>query len=160
MLANGGKRIEPRLVQAVRDPHARTWQAQPGVVRGQVAIAPAHLEAVREGMMDVMRPGGTAAASAAGAPFTIAGKTGTAQVVGIKQGARYDASRLARQHRDHALFIAYAPTEHPTIVVAVMVENGGSGSGTAAPIARAVFDYYLTGKRPGDMQLEAGDAAD
>ena len=111
-------------------------------------------------MMDVMRPGGTAAAAAAGAPYTIAGKTGTAQVVGIKQGARYDASRLARQYRDHALFIAYAPAENPTIAMAVMVENGGHGGSTAAPIARAVFDYYLTGKRPGNMNLEADDAAD
>ena len=160
MLANGGKRIEPRLVQAMREPHAQTWQPLPGAVRGQVAITPAHLELVREGMMDVMRPGGTAAAAAAGAPYTIAGKTGTAQVVGIKQGAKYDAGRLARVHRDHALFIAYAPAENPTIAVAVMVENGGSGSGTAAPIARAVFDYYLTGKRPGEMTLEAEHGAD
>jgi len=160
MLANGGKRIEPRLVQALREPLAQTWQPLPGAVRGQVAITPAHLALVREGMMDVMRPGGTAAASVAGAPYTVAGKTGTAQVVGIKQGARYDAGRLARVHRDHALFIAYAPAENPTIAVAVMVENGGSGSGTAAPIARAVFDFYLTGKRPGDMQLEVERAAD
>jgi penicillin-binding protein 2 len=160
MLANGGKRIEPRLVQAMREPLAQTWQPLPGAVRGQVAIDPAHLALVREGMMDVMRPGGTAAASVAGAPYTVAGKTGTAQVVGIKQGARYDAGRLSRQHRDHALFIAYAPAENPTIAVAVMVENGGSGSGTAAPIARAVFDYYLTGKRPGEMTLEAENGAD
>ncbi|HWR75595.1 MAG TPA: penicillin-binding protein 2 [Thiobacillus sp.] len=160
MLANGGKRIEPRLVQAVRDPLAHVWQPQPGMVRGQMAIPPAYLAVVREGMMDVMRPGGTAARSAAGAPYTIAGKTGTAQVVGIKQGARYDASRLSRQYRDHALFIAYAPAENPTIVVAVMVENGGSGSGTAAPVARAVFDYYLTGKRPGEMKLEANNATE
>ncbi|MDZ7593154.1 MAG: penicillin-binding protein 2 [Thiobacillus sp.] len=160
MLANGGVRIEPRLVQAVRDPLAHTWQPQPGGARAQLAITPKHLEVVREGLMDVMRPGGTAARSAAGAPYTIAGKTGTAQVVGIKQGARYDASRLAREHLDHALFIAYAPTENPTIAVAVMVENGGSGSGVAAPIARAVFDYYLTGKRPGDLKLEADGAAD
>ena len=160
MLANGGKRIEPRLVQAVRDPLTHVWQPQPGVVRGQVAIAPAHLAVVREGMMDVMRPGGTAAAAAAGAPYTIAGKTGTAQVVGIKQGARYDASRLARQYRDHALFIAYAPADAPKIAIAVMVENGGHGGSTAAPIARAMFDYYLTGKRPGNMKLEASDAAE
>jgi len=160
MLANGGKRIEPRLVQAVRDPLAHAWLPQPGVVRGQMAIAPAHLAVVREGLMDVMRPGGTASAAAAGAPYTIAGKTGTAQVVGIKQGARYEASRLSRQYRDHALFIAYAPAENPTIVVAVMVENGGHGGSTAAPIARAVFDYYLTGKRPGAMKLEASDATE
>ena len=160
MLANGGVRIEPRLVQAVRDPLTHTWQPQPGGARAQLAITPKHLEVVREGMMDVMRPGGTAARSAAGAPYTIAGKTGTAQVVGIKQGARYDADRLARKHLDHALFIAYAPAENPTIAVAVMVENGGSGSGTAAPIARAVLDYYLTGKRPGGMKLEAENDAD
>lgn len=162
ILANGGKRIEPRLAQAVRDPLAHAWQPLPGGKISQVNIDPKHLDVVREGMMDVMRPGGTAAASAAGAPYTIAGKTGTAQVVGIKQGARYDASRLAREHRDHALFIAYAPAENPTIVVAVMVENGGSGSGTAAPIARAVFDYYLTGKRPGamDMKPEANGATE
>ncbi len=156
MLANGGIRIEPRLVQAVRDPHAQIWQPQAGGARVQVAITPEHLDVVREGMMDVMRPGGTAARAAAGAPYTIAGKTGTAQVVGIKQGARYEASQLAREHLDHALFIAYAPTENPTIVVAVVVENGGSGSGTAAPIARKVFDYYLTGKLPDDMKPEAG----
>ncbi len=160
MLANGGKRIEPRLVQAVRDPLSHVWQPQPAVVHRQVAIDPANLGAVRAGMMDVMRPGGTAAVAAAGAPYTIAGKTGTAQVVGIKQGARYDESRLARQHRDHALFIAYAPAENPAIAIAVMVENGGHGSSVAAPVARAVFDYYLTGKRPGNMKREAGNAAE
>jgi len=160
MLANGGKRIEPRLVQAVRDPLTHVWQALPGVVRGQVAIKPANLEVVRLGMMDVLRPGGTAAAAAAGAPYTMAGKTGTAQVVGIKQGARYEESRLARQNRDHALFMAFAPAENPTIAVAVLVENGGHGGSTAAPIARAVFDFYLTGKRPGNMKLEADGGAD
>ncbi|OZA29443.1 MAG: penicillin-binding protein 2 [Hydrogenophilales bacterium 17-64-11] len=160
MLANGGKRIEPRLVQAVRDPLNHVWQPQPAVVRRQVAIDPANLGVVRAGMMDVMRPGGTASVAASGAPYTIAGKTGTAQVVGIKQGARYDESRLARQHRDHALFIAYAPAENPTIAVAVMVENGGHGSSVAAPVARAVFDYYLTGKRPGNMKREAGNATE
>lgn len=160
MLANGGVRIEPRLVQAVRDPLTREWQPQPMGARVQVPITPEHLAVVREGLMDVMRPGGTAARAAAGAAYTIAGKTGTAQVVGIKQGARYEASRLAREHLDHALFIAYAPTENPTIAVAVVVENGGSGSGTAAPVARAIFDYYLTGKRPVNMTLEPSDAAD
>ncbi len=161
MLANGGRPVQPRLVAAVRDPATQAWTPlEPPAPRAPLAITPAHLEVVRQGMLDVTRPGGTAAASAAGAPYAIAGKTGTAQVVAIKQGARYDASRLARQHRDHALFIAFAPADKPTIAIAVMVENGGSGSGTAAPIARAVFDYYLTGKRPGSMKLEADDAGD
>ena len=160
MLANGGIRIQPRLVEAIRDPLTHIWQPQAPAKQHAVSFNPANLAVVREGMMDVMRPGGTAARSAAGATYTIAGKTGTAQVVGIKLGARYDASRLNRKHLDHALFIAYAPAENPTIVVAVMVENGGSGSGTAAPIARAVFEYYLTGKRPGTMNLEASNATE
>jgi len=160
MLTNGGKRIEPRLVQAVRDPFTHVWQPQPVVVHEQVAIRPEDLAVVRQGMMDVMRPGGTGAAAAAGAAYTIAGKTGTAQVVGIKQGARYDAGSLSLKNRDHALFIAYAPAENPTIVVAVMVENGGHGGSTAGPIARAVFDYYLTGKRPGTLKQEGSDASD
>jgi penicillin-binding protein 2 len=160
MLANGGKHIEPRLVQAVRDPITRAWQPLPVAKRTQLAFDPRNLEAVREGMMAVTRPGGTASAAAAGAAYTIAGKTGTAQVVGIKQGGRYDAGSLARKHRDHALFIAYAPAENPTIAIAVMVENGEHGGSTAAPIARAVFDYYLTGKRPGNMNLGAVDATE
>lgn len=160
MLANGGIRIQPRLVEAVRDPHTHIWQTLPGKVLDRVAIKPANLEVVRQGMIDVMRPGGTAAAAAAGAPYVIVGKTGTAQVVGIKQGAKYDAKRLARKLQDHALFIAYAPADNPQIAIAVMVENGGHGGGTAAPIARAVFDFYLTGKRPGSMNLEANGAAD
>lgn len=160
MLANGGRRIEPRLVQAVRDPLTHVWQPLPVKVDEQLAIKPEDLAVVRQGMLDAMRPGGTASAAAAGAPYTIAGKTGTAQVVGIRQGARYDAGSLSLKNRDHALFIAYAPAEKPTIVVAVMVENGGHGGSTAAPIARAVFDYYLTGKRPGNMKLEGSDAPD
>jgi penicillin-binding protein 2 len=160
-LANGGRPIQPRLVAAVRDPATRAWTPlAPPPSRPAVAISPSHLDVVREGMLDVTRPGGTAAAAAAGASYAMAGKTGTAQVVGIKQGARYDASRLAREHRDHALFIAYAPADRPTLAVAVLVENGGSGSGTAAPIARAVFDYYLTGERPGNMRFGDADAAD
>ncbi len=159
MLANGGQPVQPRLVAAVRDPATREWMPlAPSPPRPAAGISPAHLEVVRQGMLDVTRPGGTAAASAAGAPYAIAGKTGTAQVVGIRQGARYDASKLAREHRDHALFIAYAPADNPALALAVMVENGGSGSGTAAPIARAVFDYYLTGKRPGDMKFGDDDA--
>ncbi len=160
MLANDGKWMAPRLVEAVRDPFTHVWQPQPVVVHENLAIKPEDLAIVRQGMIDAMRPGGTAAASAAGAPYTIAGKTGTAQVVGIKQGARYDAGSLSRKNRDHALFIAYAPAENPTIAVAVMVENGEHGGSTAAPIARAVFDYYLTGKRPGNMKGEGGDASD
>ncbi|MEQ1592384.1 MAG: penicillin-binding protein 2 [Thiobacillaceae bacterium] len=150
-LANGGRRVEPRLVQAIRDPVTRQWLPQSVVLREQLALQPAHLELVRQAMIDVLKPGGTASAAAAGASYLIAGKTGTAQVVGIKQNAKYDARHMLQQHRDHALFIAYAPADAPTIALAVLVENGGHGGTTAAPIARAVFDYYLLGKRPKTM---------
>ena len=148
MLANGGVRVEPRLVQAVRDPVTHQWVAQAPAIREKMPLQPAHLDVVRQAMIDVLKPGGTASAAGAGASYAIAGKTGTAQVVGIKQGAKYDEKRVLRQHRDHALFVAFAPAEAPTIAVAVLVENGGHGGSVAAPIARAVFDYYLLGKRP------------
>lgn len=150
-LANGGRRIEPRLVQAIRDPVTHQWNPQPVILHDQIALQPGHLELVRQAMVDVLKPGGTASAAAAGASYLIAGKTGTAQVVGIKQGAKYDARHILQQYRDHALFIAFAPADAPTIALAVLVENGGHGGTTAAPIARAVFDYYLLGKRPKTM---------
>jgi penicillin-binding protein 2 len=95
-----------------------------------------------EGMKAVVRSG-TAHRAGAGARYRFAGKTGTAQVVGIKQGKTYNARRLSKKYHDHALFISFAPSNDPRIAVAVIVENGGGGSSTAAPIARKVMDYYL-----------------
>jgi penicillin-binding protein 2 len=95
-----------------------------------------------------MKPGGTAAVAGMGAQYRIAGKTGTAQVIGIKQNEKYDERRINERHRDHALFIAYAPADAPTIAVAVLVENGGHGSSSAAPVARKVMDFYLLGTEP------------
>ena len=69
-------------------------------------------------------------------------------MVGIKQGERYIESQVAERHRDHAWFIAFAPADKPKIAMAVLVENGGHGGSTAAPIARKVLDYYLLGKIP------------
>ena len=108
-------------------------------------------------MVDVTRPGGTAVRVAQGAPYTVAGKTGTAQVVAMKAGEKYDESRVKERNRDHALFIAYAPAEDPKIAIAILVENGGHGGSTAGPIAREVLDYYLLGKRPERKQALADD---
>ena len=95
-------------------------------------------------MHDVMQgPRGTARAVGTGAPYTMAGKSGTAQVISIAQDEEYDEDELEERQRDHALFISFAPFENPTIAVAVIVENGSSGSGVAAPIAKAVMDKYL-----------------
>jgi penicillin-binding protein 2 len=79
-----------------------------------------------------------------------AGKTGTAQVIGIKQNEKYDARRIAERFRDHSLFMAFAPLDNPRIALALIVENGGFGAQAAAPIARKVFDYALLGKLPKD----------
>ena len=86
---------------------------------------------------------GTSRAAALGAPYRIAGKTGTAQVVAIAQGARYDSAALQERHRDHALYVGFAPADDPKIAVAVMVENGESGGRVAAPVARTLFDAWL-----------------
>jgi len=90
---------------------------------------------------------GTGARAFAGAEYVSGGKTGTAQVFSLK-GAEYKAHKIKEELRDHALFIAFAPAEQPKIALAVLVENGGFGSQSAAPIARMVLDYYLLGKSP------------
>lgn len=142
-LATRGKPWRPRLVAAVRDP----------VTGERRTLAPESLPEVQlkddlfwevavDGMRAVME-GGTATRSARGAKYSIAGKTGTSQVVAIAQGEEYDADALDERLRDHAWFVAFAPIEQPRIVIVVLIENGGSGSGVAAPVAREVMDAYL-----------------
>jgi penicillin-binding protein 2 len=95
-------------------------------------------------MKDVVHsPRGTARRLNKDIPYTIAGKTGTAQVIGIKQGEEYDEEKVLKKHQDHALFIAFAPVEDPRIAVAVIVENGGHGGSTAAPIAGEIIKAWL-----------------
>ena len=109
-------------------------------------------------MVDVVHGSrGTARRVGAGAAYRMAGKTGTAQVIGIAQGAEYREDRIEPHLRDHGLFLSFAPPEHPRIAVAVVVENGGSGSGSAAPIARQVMDHYFAADaRPEGDHLMAG----
>ncbi len=151
-LANGGTRVHPRLLKAVQNARTRETVAIDSRIGEAVGIKPEHLQLVRSAMVGVTSPGGTAVKAGLNAGYTIAGKTGTAQVIGMKQGERYEASRMREEHRDHALFIAFAPAEDPRLAMALLVENGGSGSGTAAPIAREVFDYFLLGKRAASRQ--------
>lgn len=101
-------------------------------------------ESIIEAMHDVMHgPAGTARAVGRGAPYAMAGKSGTAQVFTVAQDEEYDEENVEERLRDHALFIAFAPVENPQIAVAVVVENGASGSRVGAPIARAVMDRHL-----------------
>ena len=148
-IANDGVVYRPQLLRAWTDPATgRSHYAAPQIL-SRIELKPEYLQLVKEAMVQVTLPGGTAAAAGAGAPYQFAGKTGTAQVIGMKQNERYNAARVALRNRDHALFIAFAPADNPRIVVAVMIENGGHGGSVAAPIARKVIDYWLLGKLPG-----------
>jgi penicillin-binding protein 2 len=148
-IANNGVPVHPRLLKALQDSKTQeTRQLAPSQSKDAVAVKPEYIALVKAAMVDVTRPGGTASQAGAGAGYAIAGKTGTAQVVGMKQGEKYDEKRMKQEHWDHALFIAFAPADDPKLAMAILVENGKHGSSTAAPIAREVFDYYLLGKRP------------
>ncbi len=101
-------------------------------------------DSILAGMHDVMQSEvGTARAAGRGAPYQMAGKSGTVQVFSLSQDEEYDEEEVPERLRDHALFIAFAPFDEPRIAVAVVIENGTSGSRFAAPIARAIMDKYL-----------------
>lgn len=145
-LANRGVVFKPHLVQFVEN---GTSLAKTPVEPTPVKTLPwksEHVDEVHRGMAGVNKEG-TGARAFAGAGYTSAGKTGTAQVFSLK-GAKYVAGATKKHLRDHAWFIAFAPVEKPRIALAVLVENGGFGAQAAAPIARQVLDYYLLGKKP------------
>ncbi|OLB59759.1 MAG: penicillin-binding protein 2 [Gemmatimonadetes bacterium 13_2_20CM_2_69_23] len=150
-LANGGAMYRPHLIAYVDDPRTGERRpVEPELVH-KVPVRRDHLEFVKRALAGVNKEG-TAARSFANAPYTSGGKTGTAQVIGIKQNEKYEESKVAERLRDHSLFIAFAPLENPKIALSVVVENGGFGARAAAPIARTVLDYYLLGKLPQGMQ--------
>ncbi len=156
-LANNGAMFRPRLVSHVDNP--RTGERryfEPQLVR-QVQLQPEHLAVIKQAMAGVNLEG-TAARSFAGAQYTSGGKTGTAQVIGMKQGEKYEEEKVAERLRDHSLYIAFAPLEGPKIALAVLVENGGFGARAAAPIARTVLDYYLLGKLPREPRRAVPEA--
>jgi len=154
IVADGGLKHRPHLVLATRD--AVSGKAvpveQPPVV--DLGFTPANVAVVREGLQAVITAG-TARGVFAGAPYTAAGKTGTAQAVSQAQNTKYNARALEEHQRDHALFMAFAPANDPKIALAVIVENAGWGAGAAAPIARRVFDYWLLGQYPSEADMAA-----
>jgi penicillin-binding protein 2 len=148
VIANKGTVFRPHIVRNIQDSQTNKLTSIEIEPAGTIPLHPQNLDLVRNAMVDVTRPGGTAAVAGAGAQYRFAGKTGTAQVIAMKQNEKYDERRVQERHRDHALFIAYAPADAPTIALAVLVENGGHGASAAAPIARTVMDFYLLGKEP------------
>ncbi|MGJ8619319.1 MAG: penicillin-binding protein 2 [Methylophilaceae bacterium] len=151
VLANKGKAIKPHLVRAITDIKSGKVIPNTPVVNDYITLDDDNLEIVKQGMIDVTLPGGTAARVGANAGYSIAAKTGTAQVIGIKQNEKYDEKNIDERHRDHALFIAYAPADDPKIAIAAIIENGGHGGSAAGPIVREVMDYYLLGKLPPEV---------
>ncbi len=140
LVASRGKWARPHLARVVGGKLVVDENPRPDLKLAN----PVHWEHVRKSMEAVMHgERGTARATGKDSAYRIAGKSGTAQVVAIKQGERYDRNKVQERHRDHALFIAYAPADKPEIAVAVMIENGESGSGVAAPVAKAVLDAWL-----------------
>ena len=153
-LVSGGQRFQPRLVREVEDPVTRQRRTVPREALEPLPLKPEHVEAVRKALYGVTVEG-TSTRVFAGAPYTSGGKTGTAQAVGIRQNEKYNAAKLEEHKRDHSLYIAAAPIDAPTVVLAVVVENAGFGAEAAAPIARRVFDYLLLGQYPSEEDLAA-----
>jgi penicillin-binding protein 2 len=158
VLANRGVIFRPHIVRHVQNSQTNALRSIEVEPVGRIELKDGNLRQITEAMVDVLKPGGTAAVAGSGSEYRIAGKTGTAQVIGIKQNEKYDERRVQERHRDHALFVAYAPADAPTIAVAVLVENGGHGSSSAAPVARKVMDFYLLGKEP-VIEARPGEAA-
>jgi len=144
-VATRGVRYEPHLVAAVEDPVSGERTLVSPTRLDDVRIdSEEHWDAVIAGMHDVMQSvRGTAWAVGGNAPYQMAGKSGTAQVYSVAQEDEYDEDEIEERLRDHALFISFAPLDNPRIAVAVVIENGSSGSRVAAPIARAIMDAYL-----------------
>jgi penicillin-binding protein 2 len=153
-LVSGGQRFQPRLVREVEDPVTRERRTVPREALEPLPLKPEHVEAMRRALQAVNTEG-TGTRVFAGAPYASGGKTGTAQAVGIRQNEKYNAAKLEEHKRDHSLYIAAAPIDAPTVVLAVVVENAGFGAEAAAPIARRVFDYLLLGQYPSEEDLAA-----
>jgi len=157
-LANNGVMYRPHLVKYITDTVTgqRTY-IEPQPVR-TIPLRRSDLDFVRNAMVGVNSEG-TAARAFVGAEYVSAGKTGTAQVYSLK-GDKYSEGHVKEELRDHALYIAFAPADHPKIALALVVEHGGFGAQAAAPIARQVFDYYLLGKLPGAPAAEDDNAGE
>ena len=140
-----GVRYQPHLVKSVEKiPDYQKVEIASRVAGRYEIEKPVNWEHVHKAMVNVVHGlRGTARGISRGLKYQVAGKTGTAQVFEIAQDEEYEEEEVQEKLRDHALFISYAPADAPRIAVAVIVENGGSGSSVAAPIARQILDAYL-----------------
>jgi len=153
-VATGGRRHTPHLVKAIENVETRQPKRLVGDELPPLPWKPEHVAFIHKALYGVTQEG-TSARSFVNAPYKTAGKTGTAQVVGIKENEKYNANKVDERLRDHALYTAFAPLEEPRIAIAMVVENAGFGAGAAAPIARRVFDYLLLGLYPSEDDIAA-----
>jgi penicillin-binding protein 2 len=153
-MANAGIKHKPQLVIATQDATTRVRTPIAAAPPVDLGFKPEHVEIIRRAMVGVTQEG-TSTRVFAGAGYLSGGKTGTAQAVSMANREKYNAARMDEHQRDHSLYIAFAPAESPTIALAVIVENAGFGSASAAPIARRVFDYWLLGQYPAEEDLVA-----
>ena len=149
ILANNGVKHTPHLVLATEDAVTRTRVLQKQPPAEDLGFKPENVSVVRRALVGVTQEG-TATRVFSGAAYVSGGKTGTAQAVTIGQKDRYNASKLEEHQREHAVYMAFAPAENPTIAIALIVENAGWGAQAAAPIARRVFDYWVAGQYPNE----------
>ena len=162
ILANNGVVMKPHLVKMIENGVSKERAMTVPKESYRIPLKQENIDIIKHAMAGVNIEG-TGTRAFANAGYTSAGKTGTAQVIAIKKNEKYDAKKIAEHHRDHSLYVAFAPVDAPKIALAIIVENGGFGAEAAAPIARKALDYYLLGKRPvdKDKQLaEKGEAGD
>jgi len=160
-LADNGVMYRPHLVDYIENPKTGERTTIEPTIERTIRLKPENLAFIKHALAGVNIEG-TGARAFANAEYTSAGKTGTAQVVALKPGEKYDAKDITARHRDNALFIAFAPLQDPKIALAVVVENAGFGATAAAPIARQVLDYYLLGKtadKPA-AEVQGGESGD
>jgi penicillin-binding protein 2 len=159
-LANDGVIMKPHLVKILEDGGTKARTLTVAKESGRIPLKPENIAVVKRAMVGVIADqSGTGFIPFRNAGYTVGGKTGTAQVVGLR-GQKYNASATPERLRDNALFTAFAPAEKPRIAIAVVVENAGFGAAIAAPIVRKALDYYLLGKRPGDANKPVPKPAD
>ena len=150
-VAANGAMYRPRVVGHIENPRTRERNSfEPQLVQ-QVPLRKEWVNFVKQAMLGVTKEG-TGARAFANAEYASGGKTGTAQVIAMKQNEKYDEKKIDERHRDHSLNISFAPVDNPIIAMLVIVENGGFGARAAAPITRTVLDYYLAGKLPPGLE--------
>jgi penicillin-binding protein 2 len=156
ILARRGEIVEPQILQSIRSvDNSFSPEQKP---KQPITLKDDHYwDIALQAMLGVTsKIRGTAHKAFAGTSYAVAGKSGTAQVVGIKEDERYDASKIKERHRDNAMFVAFAPFASPELVATVVLENAGGGSSNAAPIVRAMFDEYFNGSSAASTNQPSG----